>query len=57
MKNKGLIKPKYPGIYIDKTLDEKYAGKVLFKEKLDEANRVLKTYGVPKSAQVPSEKK
>jgi hypothetical protein len=54
MKNKGLKKSKYPGIYIDTTLDEKYKGKVIFKEKLDEANRVLKTYGVPKSARKPS---
>jgi hypothetical protein len=42
---------KHPVYTIDRSLDEKYKGKVLFKEKLDEANRVLKTYGVPKSAQ------
>jgi hypothetical protein len=41
---------KYPGIIIDKSLDKKYKGKVVFKEKLDEANRVLKIAGVPKSA-------
>jgi hypothetical protein len=50
MKNKGLKKTKFPGIYIDKSLDEKYKGKIIFKEKLDEANRMLKTYGVPESA-------
>lgn len=55
MKKKGLKKTKYPGVYIDKSLD-KYNGKVIFKEKLDEANRVLKTYGVPKSAQKQVEK-
>jgi hypothetical protein len=51
MNKKGLIKTKYPGIYIDKSLDKKYEGKVIFKEKLDEANRTLKRVGVPKSAQ------
>jgi hypothetical protein len=55
MKNKGLNNIKHPVVTIDKSLD-KYNGKVLFKEKLDEANRVLKTYGVPKSAQKPSDK-
>ena len=54
MNTKGLKKTKYPGVYIDKSLDEKYNGKVFFQEKLDEANRVLKTYGVPKSAQKKS---
>ena len=46
---------KNPVYTIDKSLDE-YNGKVIFKEKLDEANRVLRTYGVPKSAQKSSEK-
>lgn len=55
MKNKDLNSIKHPVITIDKSLD-KYNGKVIFKEKLDEANRVLKTYGVPKSAQKPPEK-
>ena len=53
MKSKGLNNIKHPVYTIDKSLD-KYNGKVIFKEKLDEANRVLKTYGVPKSAQKPS---
>lgn len=48
MNNKNLNK--YPTIKIDKSLDEKYKGKVVFKEKLDEANRMLKIAGVPKSA-------
>jgi hypothetical protein len=54
MNKKGLKKTKFPGIYIDESLDKKYEGKVIFKEKLDEANRVLKTVGVPKSAKKPS---
>lgn len=53
MNKKGLKKTKYPGIRINKS-PEKYKGKVIFKEKLDEANRVLKTVGVPKSAQKDS---
>jgi hypothetical protein len=56
MKNKDLKKTKYPGIYIDTTLGEKYKEKVIFKEKLDKANEMLKTYGVPKSAQSLVEK-
>jgi hypothetical protein len=55
MKNKNLDSIKNPVFRINKSLD-KYNGKVIFKEKLDEANRVLKTYGVPKSAQKPTEK-
>ena len=55
MKNKDFNSIKHPVYTIDKSLDE-YNGKVIFKEKLDEANRVLKTYGVPKSAQKPTEK-
>jgi hypothetical protein len=51
MNKKGLKKTKFPGIFLDESLDKKYEGKVIFKEKLDEANRVLKTVGVPKSAQ------
>lgn len=54
MKAKNLDSVKHPVYTIDKSLDEKYKGKVVFKEKLDEANRVLKTYGVPKSAQKSS---
>lgn len=52
MNKKGLIKSKYPGVYIDKSL-EKYKGQVIFKEKLDMANKMLTTYGVPKSAGTP----
>ncbi len=53
MKKKDLDSIKNPVFIIDKSLD-KYNGKVIFKEKLDEANRTLKTYGVPKSAQKKS---
>jgi hypothetical protein len=53
MKNKGLNNLKNPVVRIDKSL-EKYKGKVIFKEKLDMANKMLKTYGVPKSAKKPS---
>jgi hypothetical protein len=53
MKKKNLDSIKKPVFRIDKSLD-KYNDKIIFKEKLDEANRVLKTYGVPKSAQKPS---
>jgi hypothetical protein len=55
MNKKGLDRIKHPVIHIDKSLDKKYKGKVIFQEKLDEANRVLKTYGVPKSAKKDSE--
>jgi hypothetical protein len=55
MKNKGLTKTKFPGMYLDKSLDEKYKGKVIFKEKLDLANRMLKIQGVPESAKKHSE--
>ncbi|WP_165760226.1 hypothetical protein [Niastella populi] len=33
---------------------EKYKGQVIFKEKLDKANKMLTTYGVPKSAGTPN---
>ena len=42
-----LNKAKLPIVTIDKGL-EKYKTKVLFKEKLDKANEVLKTIGLPK---------
>jgi hypothetical protein len=48
MGTKNLNRLSLPIIRIDKSL-EKYKGKVIFKEKLDEANRVLKIVGVPKS--------
>jgi hypothetical protein len=38
-----------PIIHIDKSLDAKYKGKVIFKEKLDEANKTLKRVGLPKT--------
>jgi hypothetical protein len=53
MNTKSLNRLKHPIVHIDKSLD-KYKGKVIFKEKLDEANRVLKTVGVPKSAKKQS---
>lgn len=52
MDNKDINNIKHPVVTIDKSLD-KYNGKVIFKEKLDKANEMLKTYGVPKSAQNP----
>ena len=54
MNKKGLKKTKFPGVYLDESLDKKYEGKVIFKEKLDMANKMLKTYGVPKSAKKDS---
>ncbi|MCS3800523.1 hypothetical protein [Niastella sp. OAS944] len=55
MDNKDINNIKHPVVTIDKSLD-KYNGKVIFKEKLDKANKMLKTYGVPKSEQKNSEK-
>jgi hypothetical protein len=48
MKLKGLNKSKSPVVRVDKSL-EKYKGKVLSKEKLDKANEMLRTIGLPKS--------
>jgi hypothetical protein len=56
MDNKDINNIKHPVVIIDKSLDEEYNGKVIFKEKLDEANRMLTTYGVPKSAQNADQK-
>lgn len=53
MNKKEINTIKNPVVTIDKSLD-KYNGKVIFKEKLDKANYMLKTYGVPKVAQKPS---
>jgi hypothetical protein len=39
-------------VYIDSSL-EKYKDKVLFKDKLDKANEVLRTIGLPKSIKQP----
>jgi hypothetical protein len=44
---KELNKRKTPIVVINKSLD-KLANKVLFPEKLEEANRILKTVGLPK---------
>jgi len=43
-----LNKSKTPIVKINKALD-KFADKVLFPDKLEEANRILKTVGLPKS--------
>jgi hypothetical protein len=48
MKVKELNKSKLPVVRIDNSL-EKYKNKVLFKDKLDKANEMLKTTGLPKS--------
>lgn len=42
-----LNKRKTPIVVIDKSL-EKFKGKILFPEKLEKANEVLKRIGVPK---------
>lgn len=47
---KELNKSKTPIVIINKDLD-KLAKKVLFPEKLKEANRILKTVGLPKKTQ------
>jgi hypothetical protein len=44
---KGLDKIKSPVVRIDNSL-EKYRGKVISKVKLDKANDMLKTIGLPK---------
>ena len=44
---KELNKSKTPIVKINKALD-KIASKVLFQDKLDEANHILKTVGLPK---------
>jgi hypothetical protein len=48
MKARELNKSKLPVVCIDKSL-EKYKDQVLFKDKLDKANDMLKTVGLPKS--------
>jgi hypothetical protein len=47
MKPKDLNKSKSPVVRIDNSL-EKYRGKVISKDKLDKANDMLKTTGLPK---------
>ena len=46
MNTKDSFKSKIPKLTIDKSLDQ-YVGKVIFKEKLDLANEMLRKYGVP----------
>lgn len=48
MKLKGLKNIKSPVVGIDNSL-EKYKGKVLSREKLEKANEMLKTTGLPKA--------
>jgi hypothetical protein len=48
MKVRELNKSKLPVVRVDKSL-EKYKDQVLFKDKLDKANDMLKTIGLPKS--------
>jgi hypothetical protein len=48
MKPKASDKDKSPIVRMDKSL-EKYKDKVLFKDKLDKANEMLRTIGLPKS--------
>jgi hypothetical protein len=48
MKRKASDKDKSPVVRMDKSL-EKYKDKVLFKDKLDKANEMLRTIGLPKS--------
>ena len=53
MKVKDLNKSKLPVVRIDNSLD-KYKDKVLFKDKLDKANEMLKTTGLPKPKKLNS---
>jgi hypothetical protein len=53
MKVKDLNKSKLPVVRIDNSL-EKYKDKVLFKDKLDKANEMLKTTGLPKPKKLNS---
>ena len=48
MKARESNKSKLPVVRIDKSL-EKYKDKVLFKDKLDKANDMLKTVGLPRT--------
>ena len=48
MKPKAPGKNKLPSIRMDKSL-EKYKDKVLFKDKLEKANEMLRTVGLPKT--------
>jgi len=44
-------------VVIDESLDEKYKGKVLFPEKLAEANKMLKEVGLPDFTKLELERK
>lgn len=48
MKEKKTINKKLKGFTKNKSLD-KYADKVLFKDKVKMANHILKTVGIPKA--------
>ena len=48
MKPKASNKNKLPTVRINKSL-EKYKDEVLFKDKLEKANEMLRTIGLPKS--------
>ena len=48
-KKKEILEPKLPkGFKFNATLDTKYAEQPLFKEKIERANHILKTVGLPK---------
>ena len=49
MKQVKKVDKKITILKVDKNLD-KYLGKGLFKEKVDKANQILKTVGLPKFA-------
>ena len=50
MKTKKLLKDKLPkGSTFNKSLDKKYIDQPLFKDKVDRANHILKTVGLPKT--------
>ena len=52
MQRKPFDKGKVPVVHIDNSL-EKYKGKPISKEKLDKANEMLKTTGLPKTEKHP----
>lgn len=46
---KNITKKKLPkGFTLNKALKDKYSDQPLFKEKVDRANHILKTFGLPK---------
>lgn len=47
-KNATSKKLKPPGFRVNKTLAKKYTDEPLFKEKTEQANQILKTFGIPK---------